>query len=95
PKYLALAYQAALKAEKTRKPPEGKPTVASMETFLREGIKVSEDELRLLALERANKVLATLVAGGQVEAGRLFVVEPKVAAAGEATSTTQVELVIK
>lgn len=95
PKFLALAYKAALKAEKSRKPPEGKPTVASMETFLREGIKVSEDELRLLALERANKVLATLVAGGQVEPGRLFVVEPTVAATGEPGAASQVEVVIK
>lgn len=95
PKFLGLAYQAALKAEKSRKPPEGKPTVASMESFLREGIKVSQDELRLLALERANKVLTTLVTGGQIEANRLFVVEPTVAATDGPGAATQVELVIK
>lgn len=94
PAFLTAAYKAALKKEKSRKPLEGKPTVAAMETFLLEGIKVSEDELRLLALERANQVLAALTAGGQVEPGRLFVVEPKLAAAGEAAAA-QVELVIK
>ncbi|NTV13334.1 MAG: DUF748 domain-containing protein [Desulfobulbaceae bacterium] len=94
PAFLALAYQAARKPTPGGKAAEGAPpTVASMENYLLTTITVGEDELRLLALARANQLLSTLMAGGKVEAGRLFVVEPKVSTAG--AGTAQVELVIK
>ncbi len=97
PIYLNLAYQAARKSAKEPKPAKGTPPadIPAMEAYLMGGIKVGADELRLLALARANHVLTTLGAGGKVEPGRLFVVEPKIGAAGEPAAATQVELVIK
>jgi len=98
PTFLTLAYQASRKGAKDPKPAKDTPPppdVATMEAALLAGIKVGEDELRLLALERASQVVTTLAAGGKVEPGRLFVVEPKVGGAGEAANAAQVELVIK
>ncbi len=94
-RYLPAAYQAARKANPARKPGAGPVTTESMEAYILEGIRVGEDDLRLLALERANRILAGLVDSGKVEAGRLFVVAPVVGVAGEAGGLSQVELVIK
>jgi len=97
PGYLALAYQAARKAAKSPVSAKGAPPpdLAAMEAALLAEIKVGTDELRLLALARANKVLGALVEGGKVEPGRLFVIEPKIGGAGETAAVAQVELVIK
>ena len=94
PVFLTQAYQAA-------RPPAAAPktgtvatppSVAEMENFLLAALKVDDDELRLLALARANQVLSALTAGGKVEPGRLFVIEPRT---GKDGGTAQVELVIK
>jgi uncharacterized protein involved in outer membrane biogenesis len=93
PAFLAQAYQAARKGAPAPKAAAGPPpSVAEMESFLLSTIKVGEDELRLLALARANQVMATLTGTGKVEPGRLFVIEPKL---GTAAAATQVELVLK
>jgi hypothetical protein len=72
--------------------------LARMEAILLEGIRIEEEELRLLALDRANTVLGSLVEPGKVEPGRLFVIEPHLARPeGEEAqeSQTQVELLLK
>jgi len=84
PKYLKKAY----KAETFPKPrnflgfardiPD-----AEMEKLMVDNIKVTEDDLRLLALERAQNVSDYLQAKGKVEAGRLFLVEPGALPPGE------------
>jgi len=94
-RYLPAAYAAARKASPGRQPAAGPATPESMESYILAGIRVGEEELRLLALERANRVLANLVASGQVEPERLFVVAPVLGGEGEAGGASQVELVIK
>ena len=54
-----------------RLPPE------EMEKLLRDNIIITDDDLRLLALDRASAVKSFLVETGQVEAERLFIIEPK------------------
>lgn len=94
PVFLAQAYQSARPAAATLKPGTvaPPPSVAEMENFLLAAIKVGDDQLRLLALARANQVLSSLMAGNKVEPGRLFVIEPRT---GKDGGTAQVELVIK
>jgi uncharacterized protein involved in outer membrane biogenesis len=78
PKYLARAY----KAEKFPKPrnfigmAKDLP-VPEMEKLMLAHIQVTDDDLRRLALERASRVRDRLVASGNVEPGRIFLVEPK------------------
>lgn len=72
--------------------------LARMEAFLLQGIKIEDEELRLLALDRANTVLGYLIEPGKVEPGRFFVIEPHLARPeGEEAqeSQTQVELLLK
>ena len=78
PKYLARAY----KAEKFPKPrniigmAKDLP-VPEMEKLMLTHIRVTDDDLRQLAAERASRVRDSLVASGKVEAERIFLVEPK------------------
>lgn len=67
-----------------------------MEDFLLKHIKVEDQDLRLLALERANTVRGSLVASEKVEPERLFIIEPRLAAAGrDDEKQTLVELQIR
>ena len=50
-----------------------------MEKLLRDNIKITWDDLRLLAIDRANAVKAFLVEAGPVEPERIFIVEPIIA----------------
>jgi hypothetical protein len=50
-----------------------------MEKLLRDNIKITWDDLRLLAIGRANAVKAFLVEAGPVEPERIFIVEPIIA----------------
>lgn len=70
-----------------RLPPE------EMEQLLRDNIIITEDDLRLLAIQRANAVKSFLVESGQVEPERLFIIEPKVAA--DESGAQRVEMTIK
>jgi len=70
-----------------RLPPE------EMEKLLRDNITITDDDLRLLALERANAVKSFLVETGTVEPERLFIIEPKT---GESeTGSPRVDMTIK
>ncbi|PLX51361.1 MAG: hypothetical protein C0613_00625 [Desulfobulbaceae bacterium] len=53
------------------------PTDSAMREFILADLEVPDDQLRLLALARANQVVHSLVETGKVDAGRLFVVEPQ------------------
>jgi len=64
-----------------------------MEKLLRDNIKITEDDLRLLAIQRANGVKSFLVSAGPVEPERLFIIEPEIAAEG--STTPRVEMTIK
>jgi hypothetical protein len=78
PKYLTLAY----KAEKFPKPrnfigiAKDLP-VPEMEKLMLTNIRVTDDDLRQLAMERASRVRDRLVAMGKVDPERIFLVEPK------------------
>jgi hypothetical protein len=78
PKYLARAY----KAEKMPKPRNiigmaKELPVPEMEKLMLTHIQVTDDNLRQLAVERASHVRDRLAASGQVEPGRIFLVEPR------------------
>jgi Domain of Unknown Function (DUF748) len=64
-----------------------------MEKLLRDHIVITDDDLRLLAIARANAVKSLLVEAGPVEPDRIFIVEPKVES-GEGGST-RAEMIIK
>jgi hypothetical protein len=93
-KFLKIAYkEAAFEKPKNalgmtkRLPPE------EMEKLLRDNIVITEDDLRLLALDRANAVKLFLAETGQIEAERLFIIEPQL---GEGESGSQrVDMTIK
>jgi len=78
PRFLTLAY----KEEKFPKPrnvigmAKDLP-VPEMEKLMLTNIRVGNDELRQLALERASRVRDQVLVGGKVEPGRVFLVEPK------------------
>jgi uncharacterized protein involved in outer membrane biogenesis len=78
PKYLTRAY----KAEKFPKPrnfigmAKDLP-VPEMEKLMLTHIRVTDDDLRRLAMERASRVRDRLAGSGKVEPGRIFLVEPK------------------
>jgi hypothetical protein len=77
PKYLKMAY----KAEKFPKPRNflgiaKSIPVPEMEKLMYDNIEVTKDDLRLLAMQRAQNVSDYLQAKGNVEANRLFLVEP-------------------
>jgi len=79
-RYLAKAYAEA----RFQRPPgtAKKPSVQEMESLLKASMAVSDDDLRLLAYDRGLKV-REYVMGKNVEAQRLYVLEPKVAPADE------------
>lgn len=56
---------------------EKKVTAEEMKEALTEKIQVSEDQLRLLALERAERTQDFLLTSGKIEAKRVFLSEPK------------------
>jgi hypothetical protein len=64
-----------------------------MEKLLRENIVITDEDLRLLAIQRANAVKSFLVETGPVEPERLFIIEPKTVA--DASGAQQVEMIIK
>jgi hypothetical protein len=77
PKYLKKAY----KAEKFPKPRTFLGTAKSlpdpeMEKLMVKHIEVTKDDLRLLALQRAQNVSDTLQTKGKIEGKRLFLIEP-------------------
>jgi len=77
---------------------EPKPTPEEMEKYVREDVAVSDNDLRLLAQKRAEKVLNYLVNNGPVESERLFILEPKLQQDEDhkpANSGMNVKLVIK
>ena len=64
-----------------------------MEKLLRENIVITDDDLRLLAIQRANAVKSFLVETGQIEPERLFIIEPKTIA--DASGAQRVDMIIK
>lgn len=77
-KYLRLAY----KAEKFPKPRsvvglEKTIPVEEMEKLMLTNTEVKDEDLRSLAAQRSARVKDTILKTGQVEASRIFVVEPK------------------
>jgi len=85
PQYLEQVYREALKtapaearkAAKETKPANGAEKRTLMENFLLSRISIPDEDLRLLAIDRANRVISYLVEQGKVEADRLFMVEPR------------------
>ena len=69
-------YSLRLKAA-GRTSPDPAPTDSAMRDFILADLAVPDDQLRLLALGRANQVVHHLVDTGKVDAGRLYVVEPR------------------
>ena len=64
-----------------------------MEKLLRDNIIITEDDLRLLAVARANRVKSFLVSAGPVEPERIFIVEPNI---GEGENgAKRAEMIIK
>jgi len=106
PEFLQRAYQKALKAApkpqrdalaKTKSADAGEARTM-MEEFLLATIQVSDEDLRLLAIDRSNRVLGHLVETGKVESSRLFAVEPRLDTAvadSGLTSQALVQLLIK
>ena len=58
--------------------------MADMEALILSNTEVSEQDLRALAQQRAQAVRDWLAEAGKVPGERIFVLEPKVEAAGEA-----------
>jgi hypothetical protein len=72
----------AYKAEKFAKPRNvigltKKLPVSEMEKLMITNIKITDDDLRQLALRRANEVKNAILKTGMVEPERIFVIEPK------------------
>ena len=51
--------------------------VAEMEKLMMTNTQVTEDDLHALARRRASRVMEQLMRSGQIEAGRLFIVDNK------------------
>jgi len=64
-----------------------------MEKLLHDHIVITDDDLRLLAIERANAVKSFLVDSGPVEPERIFIVEP--AMTGDEGGAKRAEMIIK
>ena len=93
-KFLKIAYkEATFEKPKNaigltkRLPPE------EMEKLLRDNIIITEDDLRLLAIERANQVKSFLVEAGPVEPERIFIIEPAINK--DTDGAPRVDIVIK
>ncbi|VAW33658.1 hypothetical protein MNBD_DELTA03-1108 [hydrothermal vent metagenome] len=118
PRYLIMAYRAMLDKRDTRSrgakvwsrftsfvkgtAPGKNLSEAEIAARIIAGIKVPDDELRLLAHERATNVKKYLVDSGKIKAERLFVLEPEITPAsakkspdGKKGGSMRAELVIK
>jgi len=106
PDYLRRAYSKVLKeapkgVREAQKALESNDPVAElkrMEDYLLSTIVIGDSELRLLAIDRANRVLSHLVDVGKVEAERLFAVEPRLETTEEKTPSPNmaaVQLIIR
>ena len=103
--YLERLYRQTLKESPGKVPTEPSSSPAAdaaeaqkrMEDFLLNATEVSDEDLRLLAIERANSTLEHLTDTGQVDPGRLFVIEPQIASEEEnkADGQAAVKLLIK
>jgi uncharacterized protein DUF748 len=98
PTYLAKAY----KKEKFKKPRNAIGVAKNlpapeMESLMLANLTVTADDLRQLALARANAVKDRLTGQGKVEAARVFVLEPsgKPAAPTEKARASRVDFVLK
>ena len=77
-KYLKMVYKAAKFPKPRNKigfvkrlPP------VEMEKLILTNIAVSDDDMRLLAYKRVKEIKAYILRSGEIEAGRLFLIEPK------------------
>lgn len=104
PQYLEQVYQESLKtasadeklaAAQKAKPADQAVKLALMEDFIITRINIADEDLRLLAFDRANRVLGNLVEQGPVEADRLFVVEPQTTDDSSEPTGPMAELTIK
>ncbi|BCA79407.1 DUF748 domain-containing protein [Desulfuromonas sp. AOP6] len=103
--YLERIYRQALQslpqdAQKVQTPsslPEPAETLEQRESFLLDTMKISDEDLRLLAIGRANSTLEHLTGVGQVDSERLFVIEPQISSVDESKMNGQavVKLLIK
>ena len=76
--YLWKAYKEAdFKKDKSIIGRTKKLDVPEMEQLLLEHIDVKEDDLRLLAMQRAQRVKDYILQSNKVEAGRIFLIEPQ------------------
>lgn len=98
PKYLALAY----KREKFSKPRNAIGLAkdlppAEMEKLILANAQVTDDDLRQLATQRAQCVRDYLIKSGQVEAGRIFLMQarPSPASGKENAKASRVDFVIR
>ena len=72
----------AYKAEKFAKPKnvigfDKALPVSEMEKLMITHIEIKDEDLRALAMRRANSIKNALIQSGQVTADRIFIVEPK------------------
>jgi uncharacterized protein involved in outer membrane biogenesis len=101
-KFIKLVYTEEIlsdpKKKKVRKPVEDPSlTIAEIETLIRKQITVTDAEMRLLALDRAQQVKAYLLKDDTVTANRLFLTEPESLSPGteEAFKAARVELNVR
>ncbi len=81
-RYLTKIFELRLRAFGA--PPSPVPqTLAEKEDYLVGTLKVADDQLRLLAIDRANQALQYLAGQGGIAPERLFVIEPQALAAEE------------
>ncbi|MBW1646207.1 MAG: hypothetical protein JRJ56_07785, partial [Deltaproteobacteria bacterium] len=97
-RYLKKAYKAAKFAKPKNLIGLAKRLPATaMEKLLRQHIEVSDDDLRRLAYQRAERVKDYLITKGPVAADRIFLVEPETVggASAAAAGNRKVEMVLK
>ena len=94
-RYLRRIFELRLGAS-GEKPSPFPQTLPEMEKYIVAGLKVPDDQLRLLAIDRANEVLHYLADKGGIGTERLFVVEPQaLATQGPEERAAAVRLIIK
>jgi outer membrane protein OmpA-like peptidoglycan-associated protein len=54
-----------------------------MEKLLMDHLEITDEELRSLAQERANRVRDYILSSGEIDPERIFIVEPKIYPPGE------------
>ena len=92
---LQRLYEAAVKADPALRSPQKQPAAEEMQTVVRGTLAVSDEELQLLAGERARKVMDYLAGPGAVEAQRMFLIERGKTPAADAKPASSVTLSIK